>query len=221
MGNRLNIATGQRFNMLTVIKELPINIRPSGQPERIFLCKCDCGNTTKIRLLHLIRDRIKSCGCLTTKSGKPKHGKSGTNLYKIWRGIITRTRPYHPERHLYFDRFIDVCEEWFNDFAEFEKFAIKNGYKYGLQIDRIDNNRGYYPNNCRFVHPIINVNNRNNTVKVIYKNKEYPFMILIRDKNLLPHFAAIKSRIKRGWSVEDAFDKPIRNGNYKRTRKES
>ena len=215
MGKRLLIHEGQQFNKLTVISELPVIRIPSGQITRIFLCECECGNTTKVRLVHLSRNRIKSCGCLTTKSGKPRHGKHGTPLYNVWRGMKSRIKQYHSEHHLYYDRGITVCAEWENDFEVFESFSIKNGYKEGLQIDRRNNDLGYFPENCRYVTAIVNSNNKRNTIKVIYKGTEYAFMNLIREKGLLGHEDAIKSRMERNYTVERAFDKPIRKGNYK------
>ena len=214
MGKKLLIHEGQQFNKLTVIHELPEIRLPSGQLNRIFLCQCECGNTTEVRLLHLSRNRIKSCGCLMTKSGKPPHGKCNTPLYNVWRGMKNRVKEYHTERHLYFDRKITLCEEWKVDFEIFEKFALENGYKKGLQIDRENNDLGYNPKNCRFVTAIVNVNNRRNTVKVIYRGKEYPFMYLIRKKKLLGHEHAIIDRMQRGYTVNRAFNQPIRKGNY-------
>lgn len=168
-----------------------------------------------VRLLHLSNNRIKSCGCLTTKSGKKRHNRSNTPLYNVWRAIQDRTSPNYFQSHLYFDKGIRVCREWRMDFEIFEKFALENGYKKGLQIDRIDNNKGYFPENCRFVEPYINVNNRRNTVMVNYKGKEYSLMLLLRDLGLYDIRETVYSRIHRGWSAEDAIQKPIRQGNYK------
>ena len=125
-----------------------------------------------------------------------------------------RVKEYHAEHHLYFDRKITLCEEWNNDFEVFEKFALGKGYKKGLQIDRENNDQGYNPVNCRFVQPHVNCNNRRNTVKIIYRGKEYPFMELIRKKKLLGHEVAIMDRMQRGYTTNRAFNQPIRKGNY-------
>jgi len=214
---KLNIQKGQTFHLLTVIKELDRLILPSGQTNRVFECKCKCGNIKTVRLVHLIRGRTKSCGCITTKSGKPRHYKCGTDIYKIWNYMRNRCHPNYFEKHLYFDKGIKVCDLWENDFEEFEKFALTNGYNKGLQIDRTDNSKGYNPDNCRFVNNIVNVNNRDNTFYVNYKGVDVAFMLLVRQKGLINQSSTIRARIKRGWSVDKAIDTFIRKGNYNTT----
>ena len=109
-----------------------------------------------------------------------------------------------------------MCDEWKNSYLKFKEFALKNGYKNNLLIDRKDNNKGYSPENCRFANVIESVNNRRNTFYVNYKNKEISFMLLIRKKGLYCHKDAIRSRILRGWNVEKAINTPITKGNYYR-----
>lgn len=213
---KLIIEKNTRFGKLVSICEGEKLILPSGQKNRTIKCKCDCGTIKDVRLSHLVRGRIKSCGCSLTKSGKPRHNKSNTPIYNVWRGIKNRTKSYHSEKHLYFDKGIKMFDKWENDFEIFENWCLKNGYKKGLQIDRIDNSKGYYPENCRFVSPSINTNNRDNTVFVYYNGKEMPFMDAVRLSGKIKNSDVIRSRIKRGWNHQKAIDKPIRKGNYKR-----
>lgn len=207
---RLEIPKGKRFGKLVVIKEVDKFIQPSGQKQRGFLCKCDCGNNKKVRLSHLRHNRVNSCGC----SLGEMHGEHKTKLYNTWRGMKGRVKESHSESHLYYDRNIDICKEWKGSFLTFKKWALENGFKDGLTIDRINNDKGYYPDNCRFVPQYINTANRRNTMVVKYKGKDIPFTLLIREKKLQEHSASIRSRINRGWSVDDAIDTPIRKGNY-------
>lgn len=198
----------EKYFMLTIIKEVDPFVLPCGQKNRAFLCKCDCGKETIVRRLHLVRGKIKSCGCLT----KTKEGLSHHPLYKVLQSIKLRTSGHYDD--IYKRKGIQMCDEW-NDYLTFYEWAINNGYKKGLQIDRINSNGNYDPSNCRFVTPKENCNNRENTFFVTYKNKIIPFTELIESKNLIRYEAGIRARIKRGWTIEKAFDTPIRKGNYK------
>ena len=204
MGSRLDIKEGDRYDRLTVISEAERYVLPSGQTNRAVLCRCDCGNIKKIRLLHLVRGRIKSCGCLTGES----HGGADTKLYKKWRAIKYRcyVSPYFNN---YIENGVTVCDEWNKSFIAFREWALNNGYKPELQIDRIDNNKGYSPDNCRFVTNLENANNRSNTKRVIYKGKEYALMMLLREKNMLLHERGIRGRLKKGMNIEEALSKPF------------
>lgn len=218
MDKRLKIYPGQRFNDLTVVKEMDSKKLPSGQTNRVFLMRCKCGKEKEIRLVHFVRGRIKSCGCaMAGKTGTGVYDEKRERIAKVWRQMNNRCSEGWIESHLYYDKGISVCDRWANDFWEFHKWALANGYKKGLHIDRIDNSKGYFPENCRWVTPMENANNRDNTMFVNYNDRKVAFQNLIREKGLEKNKAAILGRLERGWSVEEAFDKPIRKGNYNRT----
>ena len=99
------------------------------------------------------------------------HGLTNTRIYSVW--CTMKQRCYNPNREKYKDyggRGIDICDEW-QDAAVFAEWALSHGYRPGLQIDRIDNNAGYSPDNCRFVTPKQNSRNRRNT-KILTINGE-------------------------------------------------
>ena len=204
---------GQRFGRLEVIGEAEKRELPSGQKPRRVICKCDCGKTTDVLLLHLTRNRILSCGCIT----KVKNGESKHPVCRCYKSMLERCSPKYSEKHRYFERGISVCDEWANDYFKFKQWAMANGFKKGLQIDRIDNTKGYFPDNCRFVTNVINVNNRENTFYIEYKGQKIAFMLLMRNLNIrsLNKIQSIRARIKRGKSADLAIDTPIRVGNYK------
>lgn len=214
--NKLEINKGDKFSKLTVINEVDRMRLPSGQTNRAFLCKCDCGTIKTVRLVHLKRGRIASCGCIIKKRG----GSPFASLAKIWRAIKYRTSESYFERHLYFDKGVSVCEEWINSWDLFRDWSLKNGYSKGLHIDRIDNSKGYSPNNCRWVTCKVNQNNKDNTFKVWYKNELQPISLLLESLGKKNHYYTILGRIKRGWLHELAIDTPIKSGNYKRNKKQ-
>lgn len=115
--------------------------------------------------------KAKSCGCyrgrLIAKSNvklKTKHGYKGTRLYNVWATIKGRCLcKSNSAYHYYGAKGITVCEEWKNSFVAFKDWALQSGYKDTLQIDRINNNGNYTPENCRFVTNAENARNSSNT----------------------------------------------------------
>ena len=160
--------TGRVIGRLVVIREYG---RAKGG-EVLWLCKCECGNEVIVRGDHLRNEDTTSCGCYQrecTVEARTTHGASQTRLYSIWRAMLQRAGVYKGAsenvKHNYKDRGIDVCDEWLV-FENFRDWALSHGYKEGLQIDRIDNDKGYCPENCRWVTPKENTNNRRNTLRL-------------------------------------------------------
>ena len=211
MAMKHQLTPGMRFGHLQVIKEGPVLRLPSGQINRTAECICDCGNMKIVRIVHLFHSKSTSCGC---GNGIPNREKSHP-LYIRWKAINYRCH-HIKNGNCYTRKSITVCDEWRDSYIKFKSWALSHGYKDGLTIDRINNNEGYSPGNCRFITNQQNCNNRDNTFYVIYQGERKPFMELIYSKNLLLHMHTIRERIKRGWNTDEAFNKPIREGNYKR-----
>lgn len=132
-----------------------------------WLCQCDCGNQTIVRSDYLKTGHTKSCGCIHSKYGG---NVKNDRLYRLYRGIINRTERLRKNNHnhTYIEKEIKMCDEWRKDFNKFKEWALLNGYDYSKTsneqtIDRIDNDKGYYPENCRFVSRADN--NRNESKK--------------------------------------------------------
>lgn len=209
---------GKKFHMLTVVNVSDSYTLPCGQKTKRVVVNCDCGATKIVNWSPLRRGKIFSCGCIVGE----QHGLSGTKLYRVWRAIRERcsgkaTNDNANKR--YFERGITICNEWNKSFSSFHKWAIDNGYKDDLEIDRKDNNKGYYPDNCRFVDIFTNVNNREVTVMVTYQNQQWSLRMLLRHMNRSNNFDTIRYRIKAGWSIYEALETPITQGNYGRNAK--
>lgn len=122
---------------------------------KFILAECVCGKETEYRA-----DKTKySCGC-TRKSINSTHNKSRTKLYKRWAGMKDRCFNVNSSNYYkYGGRGITMCDEWANNYTSFEEWVFANGYNETLEIDRIDNNGNYEPNNCRLVTSSINSQN--------------------------------------------------------------
>lgn len=144
--------TGKRQGKLVAL--FPISVKP-----RYWALKCDCGGFTKATAGDFNRGGIKSCS-MRCGSALRTHGLSQTRLYSVWLSMKDRCfNEKHPRFHRYGGRGILICFDWLN-FENFATWALANGYADNLQIDRIDNNGHYHPENCRFVTPKENMANR-------------------------------------------------------------
>ena len=158
---RIKNLTGQRFGRLVVVERNGSYSSYYGKCVRAtWKCKCDCGNE-KIATTHdLTSGHTTSCGCLSKETRKRKRlivpvsrtREEWEILRKNWCGIIQRCyNPNHPEYHRYGGRGIRICDEWRNSSKNFIEWAFSNGFEKGLTIDRIDNDKGYEPSNCRYI----------------------------------------------------------------------
>ena len=184
--------TGKRFGKWTVLSRAD-----NKGTETMWNCVCDCGCSRAVSGNNLRSGCSKSCGCSFLK-----HGKKGTRLYNIWGGMKARCyRKSHVWYKRYGGRGITVCDEWLNDFQAFHDWAMANGYEDNLTIDRIDNNKGYQPDNCRFVTQAQQVRNRCNSQKAVINGEEKSLYEWAEMYGL--SYQTVYRRCERGWRGSD------------------
>jgi hypothetical protein len=148
---------GKRYTRLTVVRLA----KRSGKT--YWECLCDCGATVVVSGGNLSSGNSKSCGCLCkerTSAASKTHGMSEHPLFKVWSGIKKRcTNPKTERWPVYGGRGIKICDRWKDSFENFYA-DMAPGYQKGLQIDRIDNDGDYCPENCRWVTAKENSRNR-------------------------------------------------------------
>ena len=193
---KLNLI-GERFDKLIVLGEIG-----SSKIGILWLCECECGKKIVAPSGSLRSGHTKSCGCSYFK-----HGMSGTRLYTIWKGIIKRCTSVTAAEYKYYGgRGITVCNEWL-DFRQFYKDMIA-GYESHLTIDRIDNDKGYSKDNCRWSTFAEQSLNRSNNVRYTYNGETLTLSQWAQKHNVLVQ--TIQGRLKRGWDFSRAISTPVK-----------
>ena len=167
--------TGQPFGRLIAIRE---DGRDKGG-HVLWLCRClgkngdDCGKEVVVSANDLRRGHTQSCGCLSRELVRERnmtHGCTHEPWYTTYADMMKRCGHWEGasecESRLYRDRGITVCELWQKSPQDFGDWLLAHGWRKGLQIDRIDNNKGYSPENCRVVTRRDNLNNKRNTLRL-------------------------------------------------------
>lgn len=223
--HRFKDLTGQKFNMLTVIKV--DKFTPHGT---YWLCKCDCGEFTSVRTDMLSQNKIKSCGCIKYLEGfKNKNKVKGTKIYVAWKSMKDRCNNHNNSQFKdYGERGIKVCNEWLDKekgFINFYNWSYANGFidtkdRSKCTLDRIDVNGNYEPQNCRWVNSKIQANNRRNNFLIKYKGEVHTLQEWSEALPINISSSVLRGRLKRGWDIEKAFTTPVnRNCNSWKYRK--
>lgn len=204
---KLKDMTNYKFNGCTVLK------RVENKGEHVcWLCVCKCGNEFVVRGTDIRTRNTKSCGCLNKKLAGDrarKHGNRNSRLYNIWNNMKMRCSNINSINYKnYGERGIKVCDEWFDSFENFYKWAMNSGYDNTLTLDRIDNDDDYKPNNCRWADYTQQERNRRNNHILEYNNEKHSIAEW-SDITGIP-YSSLWSRIKKGWSVEKALTQPLR-----------
>ncbi len=150
--------TGRRYGRLVVLRR----DGSSAAKKAMWLCRCDCGNDVQVVSASLRHGLTESCGCLQRELAAERvtvHGGYHSRLYTSWHGMKARCgNPRNKDFKYYGGKGIRV--RW-PSFASFRDWALANGWREGLVIDRLDTSRDYEPENCQWITPLENTARRN------------------------------------------------------------
>lgn len=188
---------GRRFHNLTVISR-SFSKKGTGQ----YVCRCDCGNEKVVARNSFIRGKTKSCGCL--RSGrKMKHGQSRKSGYLSWLHMMQRCYwPPCPAYKNYGARGLKVCERW----HDVKVFLADMGEPNGLTLERVDNEKGYFKENCIWADVKTQARNRRTTLRLTIdgQTKCLKEWAEIYGRT----YGTVHDRISRGWDVKRALETP-------------
>lgn len=177
-----------------------IESRMEGRTRHYHLICQKCGYESW-RSDGFLKGSAKCPNCSGGRYSNNARGWSGDPLWKrYW--IIKRRLKRPGYAH------VSMCDEWTRDFQSFRKWAIENGYREDLTIDRIDNSKGYFPDNCRWVSLKAQANNRRSNVVVEYHGNRFT-LVELADHIGLNH-STVKQRYESGWNVDDIVNTPYK-----------
>lgn len=206
--------TGEKYHMLTAIRYVGTDDNHASY----WLFRCNCGHE-KIIALNSVRKKsgyVSSCGCLDRQAHQENpnhktHGMCGTRIYRIWKAMKNRcNNPNSNDYERYGRRGIKVCPEWLDNFMNFYSWAVVNGYDDSLSIDRIDNDKGYCPENCRWTTVEKQNNNRSSSLSITYNGENHTASEWEKITGIKS--STIRKRISMGWDVEKALYLSVRGG---------
>lgn len=199
---------GKKFGRLTAI-----SFHHSKGYAKYYLCKCECGNTKIVYKGNLTSGRSLSCGCF--RNERIKETCCLPENYSKLHRILDRmkARCYNPNSNRYYRygaRGITICDEWMSNQDSFCEWALSHGYQPDLTIDRIDNNKGYSPDNCRWIPLKEQMSNQSTNIIISFNGEQHT---LSQWANILGiNKTTLHNRLKYlGWSVEKAFTTPVRS----------
>ena len=206
---------GKSFGYLQVINAY--RERHSGKVNIMLVCRCVCGKEKIYKSSDLINKNITSCGCKTSRkksahkktSHKKEQDKNTLRIMRIYRGMFSRCyNEKDKDFKNYGARGVDICEEWKSSKTAFQEWSLANGYANNLTIDRIDNNKGYSPENCHWVTIKQQQRNKRNNVKYEVDGRllTVPEIAEIINMNV----RTLSSRLRSGMNIYNAICKPVR-----------
>lgn len=216
---------GQRYGRLVAVGPLEFARVGVAQDTRSYVwCVCDCGRRTRVACGALFSGATRSCRCLqrdVTRQRQLTHGESKgsrrTNLYKRWQSMISRCYyPTEKNRAGYAGRGITICDEWRHSYESFRDWALANGFAEHLTIDRTDNDKGYSPENCRWVPFVVNANNTQASRWIEALGDRQSLAMWGRDPRCAVSAGTLRARLKVGVDPDTAVTTPSRKSGFKK-----
>lgn len=170
------------------------------------LCRCACGKEREIYAYTIHTG--KNLGCQSCRSHRRRTSKSlmGSDLYSTWANMMSRCHsPTNRKWNYYGGRGITVCERWHSSENFIKDMSPRPSSKHSL--DRIDNNKGYSPENCRWATHRVQCRNKRNNKIITFEGVERPLWEWAEKLNISPK--TIKSRLRLGWCAERALSTPV------------
>lgn len=208
MGKPAKDITGITVGYVTAIKKLP-SVRTSCGLKPKWLCRCVCGTELVLFTSPFLRGQNQSCGCKKKElisKGNKKHGLSHHPIYAVWDTMIARChRPSHKSYEHYNARGIEVCDRWRKSFQSFADDMLAT-YKKGLLLERINNDKGYTPENCKWATPIEQANNTSTNHFIATPDGVMTVNQASRKYDIKP--TTLLNRIASNWPEKALFIKP-------------
>lgn len=199
---KITDVVGKIFSFLTILSE---SITQAKYNQRIVEAECVCGSVKRYYLLNILYGKSKSCGC--QRKTNLRHGMAGSSLYLVYNDIKTRCFNHKSTNYRHYGgRGITMCGEWRSDFMIFYEWALESGYAKGLTIDRINNDGGYEPNNCRWVTMKEQCRNRRSSLIIEYKGVKKTASEWVEEYGVPRKI--FDNRRRRGWNIERCLTMP-------------
>lgn len=201
--------TGQRFGLLIATSRADSRIRPNGKKRTYWSCVCDCGRITIAGTSELRIGQTRSCGCFRlaeTKRRNSTHKLSSTRIYKVYRGMLNRCHlPTDAQYWRYGGRGITVCDRWRASILNF--LADMGERPENGEIERVNNDLGYSPDNCVWASRQEQCNNRSNTVRLVIYGERITLAQAARKFGVSQ--STIRRRKKNGVPDDELVKKPV------------
>ena len=211
--------SGIKIGRLTVVENCDY-ISKNGKICKGVKCRCDCGNIKIVRRSDFLSGKSKSCGCLIREFNLKRECKNNLKnvaslssefnvpkvniekLFNIYKSMKNRCYKKDDVSYKnYGERGIDICDEWLESRDCFVKWAIENNFEPGLSIDRIDNNKGYSPDNCKFSDRHEQAINKRNTILVLFNGKYMPICDMSKETGMSYEKIRCKVRSNKIFSI--------------------